>query len=73
MANLVGSDVRCVLWLSLFFFRLHQPVRCSGPRDLELLLRPSSLVFTRVPLGGVEALLRSLIRRLFRRKRPLRR
>ena len=49
MAHLAGSDVRCVLWLSLFFFGLHQPVRSRAGR-LEL-DAPRHPWFSRGPAG----------------------
>ena len=70
MAHSRRHSVRCVLWLSLFFFRGAPVSFLSGP-PLGARRPPSFLVFTR-SRWAVEALLRSLIRRLFKRKRRLR-
>jgi hypothetical protein len=67
MAHLARSDVRCVLWLLPSCFRVAPASFLLGPW-LGVPRPPSSLVFTR-SRWAVEALLRSLMRRLFRRRR----
>ena len=51
MAHLAGSDVRCVLWLSLFFFRGAPASFLSGPRAWSS-TPPVIPGFHAVPLGG---------------------